>query len=406
MEYDDIGRGPEIAEAVRSFIDEAVLPVERERLGRGRIPETEIESLREEARDRGIYAPQVAEEFGGLGLGFREMLPVFEEAGRSLLGPAALRCAAPDEGNMHTLEIAATADQKERWLRPLAAGEIDSGFAMTEPIQGGGSDPKMLATTAEKDGNEWVINGHKWWTTGGVEADVFLTFARTDQEAHPYAGCSVILVPADTAGVEVVRSIPHVGERLLGTTHAEVRFDDVRVPVENTLGEENEGFTLVQKRLGPARLTHCMRYAGMADRALDIATAYLTEREAFGEPLAEKQGPRFRIADRRTELHAARTMVRHAAGRIAAGSEARIEVAMAKTFAANVTQEAIDDALQFCGGNGIARDLPLSAFYENVRQFRIVDGADEVHRRSIARDAFDDPPMEELDPITRFGEFD
>ena len=406
MKYDDIGRGPEIAEAVRSFIDEAVLPVERERLGRGRIPETEIESLREEARDRGIYAPQVAEEFGGLGLGFREMLPVFEEAGRSLLGPAALRCAAPDEGNMHTLEIAATADQKERWLRPLAAGEIDSGFAMTEPIQGGGSDPKMLATTAEKDGDEWVINGHKWWTTGGVEADVFLTFARTDQEAHPYAGCSVILVPADTAGVEVVRSIPHVGERLLGTTHAEVRFDDVRVPVENTLGEENEGFTLVQKRLGPARLTHCMRYAGMADRALDIATAYLTEREAFGEPLAEKQGPRFRIADRRTELHAARTMVRHAAGRIAAGSEARIEVAMAKTFAANVTQEAIDDALQFCGGNGIARDLPLSAFYENVRQFRIVDGADEVHRRSIARDAFDDPPMEELDPITRFGEFD
>ena len=406
MKYDDIGRGPEIAEAVRSFIDEAVLPVERERLGRGRIPETEIESLREEARDRGIYAPQVAEEFGGLGLGFREMLPVFEEAGRSLLGPAALRCAAPDEGNMHTLEIAATDDQKERWLRPLAAGEIDSGFAMTEPIQGGGSDPKMLATTAEKDGDEWVINGHKWWTTGGVEADVFLTFARTDQEAHPYAGCSVILVPADTAGVEVVRSIPHVGERLLGTTHAEVRFDDVRVPVENTLGEENEGFTLVQKRLGPARLTHCMRYAGMADRALDIATAYLTEREAFGEPLAEKQGPRFRIADRRTELHAARTMVRHAAGRIAAGSEARIEVAMAKTFAANVTQEAIDDALQFCGGNGIARDLPLSAFYENVRQFRIVDGADEVHRRSIARDAFADPPMEELDPITRFGEFD
>ena len=405
MEYDDIGRGPAVADAVRSFIDEAVLPVERDHLGRGRIPDTAIESLRDEARDRGIYAPQVSEAFGGLGLGFREMLPVFEEAGRSLLGPAALRCAAPDEGNMHTLEIAATEDQKERWLRPLAAGKIDSGFAMTEPIQGGGSDPKMLATTAEKDGDQWVINGHKWWTTGGVEADVFLTFARTDQDAHPYAGCSVILVPADTDGVEVVRSIPHVGERLLGTTHAEVRFDDVRVPVENTLGEENDGFSLVQKRLGPARLTHCMRSAGMADRALDIATAYLTEREAFGEALAEKQGPRFRIADRRTELHAARTMVRHAAGRIAAGSEARIEVAMAKTFAANVTQEAIDDALQFCGGNGIARDLPLAAFYENVRQFRIVDGADEVHRRSIARDAFEDPPMEELDPITRFGEF-
>jgi acyl-CoA dehydrogenase len=277
---------------------------------------------------------------------------------------------------------------------------------MTEPMQGGGSDPKMLATTAEKDGDEWVINGYKWWTTGGVDADLLLVFARTDQEAHPYAGCSVILVPADTDGVEVVRDIPHLGEGLVGTTHAEIRFDDVRVPVENTLGEENEGFTLVQRRLGPARLTHCMRYAGMADRALDIATAYLSEREGFGEPLSEKQGPRFRIADRRTELHAARTMVRHAAGRIADGHEARIGVAMAKTFAANAVQEAIDDALQFCGGNGIAYDLPIARFHENVRQFRLVDGADEVHRRSIARDAFEDPPTEELAPVTRFGEFD
>ena len=385
MEYDDIGRGPSVAETVREFIDETVLPVEREWLGRGPIPAAEVEALRDAARERGIYAPQVAEAYGGLGLGFREMLPVFEEAGRSLLGPTALRCAAPDEGNMHTLEIAATDDQKERWLRPLASGDIDSGFAMTEPMQGGGSDPKMLATTAEKDGDEWVINGHKWWTTGGVDADLLLVFARTDQEAHPYAGCSVILVPADTDGVEVVRNIPHLGEGLVGTTHAEIRFDDVLVPVENTLGEENEGFTLVQRRLGPARLTHCMRYAGMADRALDIATAYLSEREGFGEPLSEKQGPRFRIAD---------------------GHEARIGVALAKTVAANAVQEAIDDALQFCGGNGIAYDLPIARFHENVRQFRLVDGADEVHRRSIARDAFEDPPTEELAPVTRFGEFD
>ncbi len=406
MEYNDIGRGPEVADAVREFIEETVLPVEREWLGRGPVPPAEIEALRDAARDREIYAPQVDESYGGLGLGFREMLPVFEEAGRSLLGPTALRCAAPDEGNMHTLEIAATDDQKERWLRPLAAGEIDSGFAMTEPMQGGGSDPKMLGTTAEKDGDEWVINGHKWWTTGGLEANLLLTFARTDQEAHPYAGCSVILVPADTDGVEIVRNIPHLGEDLVGTTHAEIRFDNVRVPVENTLGEENEGFKLVQQRLGPARLTHCMRYVGMTDRALDIATAYLSEREGFGEALSEKQGPRFRIADRRTELHAARTMVRHAARRIADDHEARIEVAMAKTFAANVAQEAIDDALQFCGGNGIAYDLPIARFHENVRQFRIVDGADEVHRRSIARDAFEDPPTEELAPVTRFGEFD
>jgi acyl-CoA dehydrogenase len=263
----------------------------------------------------------------------------------------------------------------------------------------------MLATTAEQDGDEWVINGHKWWTTGGADADVLLTFARTDQEAHPYAGCSIILVPADTDGVDIIRDIPHLGEGLIGTTHAEIQFDNVRVPIKNTLGERDEGFGLVQQRLGPARLTHCMRYAGMADRALDIATAYLSEREGFGEHLSEKQGPRFRIADRRTDLHAARTMVRHAAARIADGHEARIEVAMAKTFAANTVQEAIDDALQFCGGNGIANDLPIARFYENVRQFRLVDGADEVHRRSIARDAFADPPTEELEPLTRFGEF-
>jgi len=148
----------------------------------------------------------------------------------------------------------------------------------------------MLATTAEKDGDEWVIDGHKWWTTGGVEANLLLVFARTDQEAHPYAGCSVILVPADADGVEVVRNIPHLGEGLVGTTHAEIRFDDVRVPVENTLGEENEGFTLVQQRLGPARLTHCMRYAGMADRALDIATAYLSEREGSANRSRRSRG--------------------------------------------------------------------------------------------------------------------
>jgi len=286
MEYDDIGRGPEIAEAVREFVDETVLPVEREWLGRGPIPPADIEALRDARARDGDLRPAGRRGVRRLGLGFREMLPVFEEAGRSLLGPTALRCAAPDEGNMHTLEIAATDAQKERWLRPLAAGDR-LGVRDDRADAGRGSDPKMLATTAEKDGDEWVIDGHKWWTTGGVEANLLLVFARTDQEAHPYAGCSVILVPADADGVEVVRNIPHLGEGLVGTTHAEIRFDDVRVPVENTLGEENEGFTLVQQRLGPARLTHCMRYAGMADRALDIATAYLSEREGFGEPLGE-----------------------------------------------------------------------------------------------------------------------
>ncbi len=402
--YDDPERGQAVAERTREFVDEVVLPIEREYLGQGPVPGEEIERLRDVARKRGLYAPQVPEEHGGLGLDFREMLPVFEEAGRSLLGPAALRCSAPDEGNIHTIELVGTDDQKERWLDSLVAGDTHSAFSMTEPPQGGGSDPKMIATVAKKDGDEWVIDGHKWWTTGGSEADVLIVMARTDQDAHPYSGTSMFLVPTDTDGVEIVRDIPHLGPDLVEIGHAEVKYHDVRVPESNLLGAENAGFAIAQQRLGPARLTHCMRFLGMADRALDIATAYASEREAFGEPLAEKQAIRFDVAEHRIQLHAARTMVRHAAEQIRQGEDARIEVAMCKTFAANATQQAVDSALQYCGGTGISRDLPLADFYESVRQFRIIDGADEVHKRSIAREAFAEPPMEELVTITRFGE--
>ncbi|WP_435358927.1 acyl-CoA dehydrogenase family protein [Haloarchaeobius sp. DFWS5] len=402
MEYHDPEVGQEVAARTREFVSEEVIPVEREWLGSESVPQSVVDDLREKAREYDVYGPQIPEEYGGLGLDFRAMLPVFEEAGRSLLGGTAMRCDAPDEGNMHTLEMVGTEAQQEQWLEPLAAGEVNSGFCMTEPMQGGGSDPKMLQTSASKDGDEWVIDGHKWWTTGGGDADVFLVMARTNPDAHPYEGTSIILVPRETAGVEVVRNIPHVGGKPVGETHSEVTFDGVRVPVENTLGPEDAGFAVAQKRLGPARLTHCMRFAGMADRALDIATAYVSEREGFGESLAQKQSIRFAIAEARTDLHAARTMVRHAADAIADGREARIEVAMAKVFTARVTQQAIDEAVQCCGANGIGKDLPLADFYENVRAFRIIDGADEVHLRSIARDAFDDPNTDELAGLTRF----
>jgi len=405
MEYDDPERGRAAAERTREFVDEVVIPAEREYLGTESVPDAEIETLRDQAREYDVYGPQLPEEYGGLGLDFRELLPVFEEAGRSLLGPTALRCGAPDEGNMHTLEMVGTDAQKERWLAPLAAGEARSGFSMTEPMQGGGSDPKMLRTTARREGDEWVIDGHKWWTTQGSEADVLLVMARTDAEAHPYQGTSIFLVPADADGVEIVRDIPHLGGEPMGMSHAEIRYDGVRVPEENLLGAKNAGFAIAQERLVPARLTHCMRFLGMADRALDIATAYVSERDAFGSSVADKQAVRFDVADHRTKIHAARTMVRHAAGRYADGDEARVEVAMCKTFAANAVQDAIDSAVQYCGGNGIGKDLPLADFYENVRQFRIVDGADEVHRRTIAKSAFEEPRIEELEPITRFGEF-
>lgn len=404
MDYQDSAAARNFAADVRDFIDESVIPIEREWLGEGPIDYSVIETLREEARNRGLYAPQVNEEYGGLGMDFREVLPAFEEAGRSLLGPAALRVDAPDEGNMHTLELVGSESQKTRWLVPLVAGDIISGFSMTEPPQGVGSDPKMIKTTAERDGDEWVINGHKWWTSNGSLADILLVMVRTDQEAHPYNGCSIILVPADTPGVEVIRDVPHLGGSLLGSSHAEISYDDVRVPKENLLGAENAGFAIAQQRLGPARLTHCMRFSGMADRALSIAKAYLEEREAFGSTLADKQSLRFEIADVETRLHAARLVVRDAASAIAGGSEARIEVSMAKVYVANVAQDAIDLAVQCCGGNGIGKDLPLADFYENVRSFRIVDGPDEVHKRVIAREAFDGLDRHEVEHLSWFGE--
>ncbi len=401
LSYDDPEPARELAERVRAFVDEVVLPEERRLSGGGSVPGELIEDLREEAKQRDLYAPQMPEEYGGLGLSFREVLPSFEQAGRSLLAPTALRVDAPDEGNMHTLEMVGTEQQKERWLRPLVAGEITSAFSMTEPSPGGGSDPKMIKTTAQRDGDEWVINGHKWWTTQGSESDVLIVMARTDLDAHPYEGCSMILVPTDTPGVTLKRDIPHLGGEA-GAGHAEVLYEDVRVPAENLLGEENAGFAIAQMRLGPARLTHCMRFSGMAERAMEVAKAYTNEREAFGTRLSDKQALRFELAEGATRLHAARTMVRHAARQITRGEQARTEVAMCKVFTANVVQDIIDSALQVCGGSGIGKDLPLATFYEAVRSFRIVDGADEVHKRSIARELFRDVDTEELEPLPRF----
>ncbi|MFB6311144.1 MAG: acyl-CoA dehydrogenase family protein [Salinirussus sp.] len=407
MEYHDSEKASEVAERVEAYMEEYTLPREREALRTGEpIPESEVYESWEQAKERDLFAPQMPEKYGGQGLGFRDMLPSFEQVGRSLWGALSIRANAPQEGNMHTFLIAGTEAQKEEYLRPLVQGDITTGFAMTEPRNGAGSDPKMMKTTAKKDGDEYVINGHKWWTTDGYEADVLLLMARTDLDKHPYEGTSIILVPTDADGVEIVRNIPHMGGRGIVDYphgHAEIKFDDVRVPTENLLGEENEGFRLAQLRLGGGRLTHCMRYSGMAERSLEIAKAYLQGREGFGESLSQKQELRHRIADAETELHACRTMIRHAARELDR-SDARIEVAMAKRYTATTINEIIDLALQCLGGNGIAKDLPVSYFYEDARAFRLVDGADEVHRRTIARDAFDDVYDADMECVVTFDE--
>jgi acyl-CoA dehydrogenase len=404
LSFSDSEAATELADRAQRLMEEVVLPREREIAGGASVSAGTVRELQDAAREYGVYAPQISEDHGGMGYAFDDLLPTFEQAGRSLLGPAAMRVDAPDEGNMHLLELHGTDLQKAQYLDPLVAGEMHSGFSMTEPMGGAGSDPKMIRTTAERDGDEWVIDGHKWWTTNGIRADVLLVFARTDQDAHPYEGCSVFIVPADADGVEIVRDIPHVGSELPGSGHAEIKYNSVRVPEEHLLGTEGAGFAHVQERLGPARLTHCMRFSGMAMRALKIARTYLDEREGFGGRLSEKQHPRFEIARRETQVQAARALVRQAADAIAQGQQARLEVSMSKVFTANVAQEAVDTALQYCGGSGIGKDLPLADFYESVRAFRIVDGADEVHLRTIAREAFEDTDPAELDPVVRFGE--
>ncbi|MFC5973518.1 acyl-CoA dehydrogenase family protein [Halomarina salina] len=405
MEYHDSEKAVEVAARVEAFMEEEVLPREREALRtQERISEDEIHEFWELAKERDLFAPQVPEEYGGQGLNFQDMLPSFEQVGRSLFGALSIRANAPQEGNMHTIEMAGTDEQKEEYLHPLVQGDIRSAFSMTEPLDGGGSDPKMLKTTARKDGDEWVINGHKWWTSDGYNADVLLVMARTDLDAHPYEGTSIFLVPTDLDGVNVVRNVGHLGGHGIVDIergHAEIKYEGVRVPEEALLGEEGGGFRLAQLRLGGGRLTHCMRYSGMAERSLEISKAYLQDRHAFDGTLSEKQALRHRIANAETQLHAARTMVRHAARELD-DSDARIEVAMAKLFTANVTNDIMDLAVQCLGGNGIGKDLPVAYFYESVRPFRIVDGADEVHRRSIARHAFDDVYDEDMENVLTF----
>jgi alkylation response protein AidB-like acyl-CoA dehydrogenase len=374
-----------IARRVREFIDAEVIPLEPyygEHIDG--IHPSRLEAVRARAKAAGLWAPQLPKDLGGLGLTLQEIVPLFEEAGRSLLGPVALNCSAPDEGNMHLLHMYANPEQVERYLRPLAAGSIRSGFAMTEPPPGAGSDPNMLLTHAVRDGDEWIINGHKWFTSGADGAAFLIIMARTNPDVPTHKGATIFLAPIETPGIEIVRRVPIMGGDDLGG-HCEIRFNNLRLPHSAILGEEGQGFALTQKRLGPARLTHCMRWTGLAQRALEIATQYAAEREAFGSKLSGHQSIQWMLADSATELHAGRLMIHHCAWLLAQGSDARQESSMCKVFVAESVNRVLDRAIQICGAKGISRDLPLSRWYEAIRAFRIYDGASEVHRMVIAR---------------------
>ena len=366
----------------RTFMEEHVYPHER---GLSADDADLIRALQAKAKDAGLWAPHVPPEAGGTGTGFLAYAHLNEEIGRSTYAQLVFGCQAPDAGNAEILHLFGTPEQKKRWLFPLVAGEIRSFFSMTEP-EVSGSDPTTLRTRAVHDGAEWVIDGHKWFSSGADGAAFGIVMAVTDPDAPAHARASQIVVPADTPGVEVVRATPVMGHAGSGwSTHCEVLYRGVRVPFENVLGEPGDGFRIAQKRLGPGRIHHVMRWLGQMQRAFELMCSYSLEREAFGSRLADKQTVQNWIADSAAGIHACRLMTLDAARKIDEGDEARVEVSVIKFFAAQVLHDVIDRAIQVHGARGLTDETPLAAMYAMARGARIYDGPDEVHRMVVSR---------------------
>ena len=341
-----------------------------------------LDELRGEVKAQGMWAPQMPRERGGLGLGVMGMAACYEEMGHSLFGPVCFNCAAPDDGNMILLDRVGTEAQKERWLDPIIEGRVRSSFAMTEPAPGSGSDPSMMLTTAERDGDQWRINGRKWFITGGAAAQHFILVARTSDDER--RGLTAFLFDADQPGWEIERRIPIMGPEEHGG-HCELRFDDLVVPDDQRLMEVGEGLKATQIRLGTARLTHCMRWLGMAQRAMSIAADYVRERESFGQKLHEHEGVQWMLGEVAMAIEVGRLLTMRAAWRLDQGDFARQDVSMAKIHVSETLHKAVDTAIQLCGARGYSKDTPLEWMYRYARQARLVDGASEVHKMVLAR---------------------
>jgi alkylation response protein AidB-like acyl-CoA dehydrogenase len=375
----------DVRRRVAEFVREEVLPVEPD-LTEDAFPGV-LEKLRTKAREAGLWTPHLPPRWGGMGLRALGMALVSQELGASPLASLAMNVMAPDEGNMHLLLEAGTPEQKDRYLRPLAEAEVRSCFAMTERDVAS-SDPRQLRTSAVLDGDDWVINGEKWFISGANGASFAIVVARTDPDnENPYLRYSLFIVEADNEGWEVVREIPVMGTHGPGG-HCEVRLTDCRVGEDALLGQRGTGFVLAQQRLGMGRIGHAMRWIGLSQRALDLATSRALEREAFGKRLAEHQAIQWMVADSAIELYASRLMVLHAAWKIDHGLDHRQEISIIKVFVAEALNRIVDRALQIYGSLGISQDVPISRFYTNARAARIYDGPSEVHRMVIARNLF------------------
>ncbi|HSA51630.1 MAG TPA: acyl-CoA dehydrogenase family protein [Yinghuangia sp.] len=396
----DFSTEPEFEEQLdwmRGFVRDEIYPLETLHLDYPAL-QAATAPLKEQVKARGLWAAHLPPELGGQGFGQVKLGLMHEILGRTAYGPVVFGNNAPDSGNAELLAhgIAASGRewQRDKWLRPLLDGQIRSGFSMTEPDTAG-SDPTLLATRAVRDGDEWVIDGHKWFTSNGSVADILIAMVVTDPDAKPHNRASMIVVPADTPGVEIVRDVvtledPGRTERLQPAGfggHAEIRYHSVRVPYENLLGNEGDGFKLAQLRLGPGRIHHCMRWLGQAQRAMDMLCERALSRHAHGTLLAEKQTVQNWIADSYAEIQAARLMTLHAAWRMDrdGAPAARTEISAIKFFGAKVLYDVIDRAIQIHGALGFSADLPLERMYRWARASRIYDGPDEVHRVTVAR---------------------
>ena len=394
----DFATEPEFEEQLewmRVFVREEIFPIETLNLTHDQVI-TLIKPLQAEVKARGLWAAHLPAELGGMGFGQVRLGLMHEILGQSPYAPVVFGNNAPDSGNAELLaagmEMSGQHYIQERWLTPLLEGTIRSGFSMTEP-ETAGSDPRLLRSRAVRDGDEWVINAHKWYTTNGSVADILIVMAVTNPDVHPYQGSSMFVVPVSTPGVTIVRDVgsmddPDVHYGRFGN-HAEIVYDDVRVPADHLIGPEGSGFLLAQTRLGPGRIHHCMRWLGQSQRAFDMMCERALSRYTHGSLLSEKQTVLNWIADSRAEMHAARLMTLHAAWKMdqVGASASRDEIAMIKYYGASVLHNVIDRAIQTYGALGYSADMPLEAMYRWARAARIYDGPDEVHRQTVARHA-------------------
>jgi acyl-CoA dehydrogenase len=384
----DFSLSPEIEDyrrRVRAFVETHILPLEADPASfdaHENIAEPVLQHVRAQVKKAGLWSLAMPRERGGQGLPIVGMAACYEEMNRSIFGPVCFNAAAPDDGNMILLNKVGTPAQQERWLHPIIDGRVRSAFAMTEPAPGGGSDPTMIRTRAEKRGRTYIISGHKWFITGAGVAQHFILIARTSDD--PRYGLTAFLFDAGQPGWEIVRRIPIMGPEEHGG-HCELRFDGLEVPEENIVMREGEGLKATQIRLGTARLTHCMRWLGLSKRCLEIAGAYVRARKSFGTTLAEHEGVQWLLGDVAMQIEIGRLLTMKAAWALDHGSHARQEVSMAKVQVSETLHKAADTAIQLCGARGYSKDTALEWIYRYARQARLVDGASEVHKMVMSR---------------------